>query len=114
VRLAIADTSPVNYLILIDRVEILPRLFARVVLPRAVEAELAAADAPEEVRAWIATPPVSLEIIDAPVVPKMAGIHRGEAAAIALASSMSADLLLIDDGRASVSPHDRACASPAL
>lgn len=96
-RLVIADTSPVNYLILIDRVEILPRLFERVVLPSAVEAELAAADAPAEVRAWIATPPGWLEIIDAPAVPNMAGIHRGEAAAIALASSMHADLLLIDD-----------------
>jgi predicted nucleic acid-binding protein len=97
VRLAIADTSPINYLILIDHVEILPRLFARVVLPSAVEAELVASDAPADVRTWIATPPGWLEIIAAPVVPNTAGIHRGEAAAIALANSMSADLLLIDD-----------------
>ncbi len=96
-RLVIADTSPINYLILIDRVEILARLFTRVVLPSAVEAELAAADAPAEVRAWIATPPGWLEIVNAPAVPNPAGIHRGEAAAIALASSMRADLLLIDD-----------------
>lgn len=96
-RLVIADTSPINYLILIGRIEILPRLFTRVVLPSAVEAELAAADAPAGVRSWIAAPPSWLEIIAAPIVHSPAGIHRGEAAAIALASTLNADLLLIDD-----------------
>lgn len=96
-RLVIADTSPVNYLILINRIEILPRLFTKVVLPSAVETELAAKDAPAEVRAWIAKPPGWIEIINAPFVTSPAGIHRGEAAAIALASALSAELLLIDD-----------------
>jgi predicted nucleic acid-binding protein len=49
--LVIADTSPINYLILIDHVQILARLFTRVVLPSAVAEELAATDAPVEVRA---------------------------------------------------------------
>jgi len=97
VRLVIADTSPVNYLILIGCIEILPRLFTRLVLPSAVEAELTSTGAPKEVRTWIARPPAWLEIINAPAVANPAGIHRGEAAAIALARSMSADLLLIDD-----------------
>ena len=67
-RLVIADTGPVNYLILIGSVEILPRLFERIVLPTAVEKELAAADAPAEVKTWIATPPAWLEIVNAPAV----------------------------------------------
>lgn len=33
VRLVIADTGPVNYLILIGHIELLPHLFERVVLP---------------------------------------------------------------------------------
>lgn len=32
--LVIADASPINYLILIRQIEILPRLFERVVIPR--------------------------------------------------------------------------------
>ena len=64
-RLVIADTSPV---ILIGCIEILPRLFMRLVLPSAVEAELTSADAPEEVRSWMTRPPAWLEIINAPAV----------------------------------------------
>jgi predicted nucleic acid-binding protein len=33
--LVIADTSPLNYLILIDAVELLPPLYERIVLPDA-------------------------------------------------------------------------------
>ncbi len=40
-QLVIADTSPINYLILIGHVDLLPRLFERVALPDAVETELA-------------------------------------------------------------------------
>ena len=38
--LVIADTSPLNYLILIDAVDLLPRLYQRVVLPQAAWDEL--------------------------------------------------------------------------
>jgi predicted nucleic acid-binding protein len=97
VRLVIADTGPINYLILIGHVGVLPRLFDRVVLPGTVQAELIADEAPAPVRTWISAPPDWLEIIAAPAVAPPAGIHRGEAAAIALAHSMRADLLLMDD-----------------
>jgi len=33
VRLVIADTGPVNYLILIGQIDILPALFEKVILP---------------------------------------------------------------------------------
>lgn len=100
-RLVIADTGPINYLILIGHIELLPRLFERVVLPVAVQAELSDPVAPPEVQSWIAAPPAWLEVIGtgdlAPAA--AAGLHKGEAAAIALAASLQADLLLIDDRR---------------
>jgi predicted nucleic acid-binding protein len=101
VRLVIADTSPLNYLILIDRVNLLPVLFEKVLLPSTVQDELASGRAPLPVRYWIAALPVWLEVRDAP--PRQAedaslkGIDAGERAAIQLAISLNADLLLMDD-----------------
>ncbi len=62
-QLVIADTGPVNYLILIGHIDLLPRLFSRVILPTAVEEELRDIGAPAAVRAWIGSPPAWLEIV---------------------------------------------------
>ena len=61
-QLVIADTGPINYLILIGHIDILPALFRKVILPAAVRAELD--DAPPAVRDWIAAPPSWVEIRD--------------------------------------------------
>ena len=53
-RLVVADTSPLNYLILIEQVEILPALFEKVFVPQIVRDELQHSEAPESVRRWIA------------------------------------------------------------
>src|SRR3954466_4079549 len=98
-RLVIADTGPVNYLILIGYIDLLPQMFERVVLPTAVQTELSTPLAPPAVQRWIANPPTWLEIAQTPAVTLSTGIHKGEAAAIALAVAMQADLLLIDDRR---------------
>jgi len=60
VRLVIADTEPVNYLVLIGNIDLLPLLFQTVILPSAVRAELADPDAPPPVRSWISDPPAWL------------------------------------------------------
>jgi predicted nucleic acid-binding protein len=99
VRLVIADTGPVNYLILIGHIDLLPRMFERVVLPVAVQTELSNSLAPASVQRWIADLPEWLETAETPDVTLSGGIHKGEAAAIALAVAMHADLLLIDDRR---------------
>ena len=65
-RLVIADTGAVNYLILIGRIDLLPRLFQRVILPTAVREELHDIGAPVAVRAWIGSPPARLEIMETP------------------------------------------------
>ena len=99
-RLVIADAGPVHYLVLIGHIELLPRLFERVVLPSAVQSELSTRAAPGTVRDWISMPPGWLEIAEAPAVSASIGVHRGEAAAISLALSLHAELLLMDDRRA--------------
>jgi predicted nucleic acid-binding protein len=58
----VADTSPINYLVLIGSVDILALIYQRVLVPQAVFEELSAADAPVEVRAWLARKPLWLEV----------------------------------------------------
>ena len=64
-RLVVADTSPRNYLVLIEQVEILPTLFEKVFVPQIVRDELRHDEAPESVRRWIAEPPSWVEIVPA-------------------------------------------------
>ncbi len=99
VRLAAADTGPINYLILIGKIALLPRLFPSVSIPRAVEAELADDLAPLSVRRWIEKPPSWLQIMDTPAGLPVSGLHKREAAAIGLAVSVAADVVLLDDRR---------------
>ena len=100
-RLVIADTGPVNYLVLIGNIDLLPVLFEKVILPSAVEAELSDPDAPPSVRNWIADPPAWLDVYETPRrqfdQASVEGLDEGETAAIALAISLDADLLLMDD-----------------
>ena len=53
----VADTSPLNYLVLIEAVEILPQLYKRILAPEAVIAELRSRDAPLPVQQWTAVLP---------------------------------------------------------
>ena len=96
-RLVITDTGPINYLIQIGHVELLPHLFERVLLPSAVQAELSDSRAPLSVRHWIAEAPAWLEIHDTAGLPQVSGLHAGETAAIVLAKFLHADLLLMDE-----------------
>ena len=62
--LVVADTTPINYLVLADSVEVLPRLFRTVVCPTAVLEELQHSRAPAAVRAWATNSPVWLTVQD--------------------------------------------------
>lgn len=98
--IVVSDTSPLNYLVLVGHVDVLPALFGGVVIPPAVIAELGHAGSPGPVRAWSATPPSWLSVISPSTVPDARpGVHLGEAQAIALALELKADALLIDDAR---------------
>jgi predicted nucleic acid-binding protein len=103
VRLIIADTGPINYVVLIGNIDLLPVLFEKVIRPSAVQAELIDPDAPPSVRDWIADPPAWLDVQETPSrhfgQPPVDGLDEGETAAIALAIALDADLLLMDDRR---------------
>lgn len=100
-RLVIADTGPLNYLILIERIDLLPALFEKVILPTAVQSELSSNKAPRPVQHWIANRPAWVDVREAPVSraedASLEEIDAGERAAIQLAASLNADLLLMDD-----------------
>lgn len=60
--LVIASTSPLNYLILIDAVELLPRLYGRIILPAAAWKEFKHPGAPEAVSVWANALPTWVEV----------------------------------------------------
>jgi predicted nucleic acid-binding protein len=98
----VADTSPINYLILTGDVAVLPVLFGRIILPTVVRDELARTKAPLTVREWLANPPAWLDVRPSSQTgdASMADLDDGERSAILLAIELHADLLLIDERRA--------------
>jgi predicted nucleic acid-binding protein len=97
--IVIADTTPLNYLVLIDRAEVLPQLYGRVLIPTAVWQEFQRPETPEAVRAWLAQRPEWLEIrpSERNPDPALANLGAGEREAIALAEELRADRLILDD-----------------
>jgi predicted nucleic acid-binding protein len=100
-RLVVADTEPLNYLILIEAIDVLLKLFETIFVPKAVYDELGHSDAPLTVRTWIAQVPGWLEIRPNPEWNTNdatgTALDEGERAAIALAITIGAELILMDD-----------------
>ena len=95
--IVVADTSPLNYLILIQRIQILPQLFGQVLAPPAVARELAHERAPLPVRAWIAAPPSWFTIRSPKTRAAFPDLGLGEAEALALAFESGPSTLLVDE-----------------
>jgi predicted nucleic acid-binding protein len=97
--IVVADTSPLNYLVLIGHIDILVKIYAEVLVPQTVLDELQDSDAPAEVRAWVSAPPVWLQIstLIFRLDPLLDRLDRGEQDAILLAESFKAERLIIDD-----------------
>jgi predicted nucleic acid-binding protein len=101
--IVVADAGPLHYLILTGTVDVLKTLYGRVLVPLTVAGELQDSNTPPAVRAWVAQPPDWCQIHpDPPSDPALRFLDPGERAAIALALSVDADRLLIDEqaGRA--------------
>lgn len=103
--IVVADSGPLNYLILLDQTELLHRFYGQVIVPEAVLRELTSAMAPQLVRDWLSKPPPWLRVESVPpnqLQLVTAELDSGEREAIALAYLLRADLLLIDElsGRA--------------
>jgi|SRR5581483_3477817 len=109
--IAVADTSLLCYLNLIDEVDVLPKLFSRVVVPTAVISEPLDEDAPEAVRDWAANLPPWVTVQDNPIA-STAGLEKlqtGEQAAIPLTDSILAELILLDEKSARRVAPNAAC-----
>ena len=83
----VSDTTPLNYLVLIDAVEVLPRLYGRVLIPPAVQNELTQPKTPESVRLWLAKGPSWLYVVapTSSLDATLSHLDMGETQAIALA-----------------------------
>ena len=97
--IVVADTSPLNYLVLIDEVHLLPDLFGQVTLPNAVFQELHHERTPAKVREWIVHLPEWLEVRSVISSPSQLVMRfdPGEREAIQLALEINADIVLIDE-----------------
>lgn len=99
--IVVSDTSPLNYLVLIDLQHILPELFERILIPSAVRDELQSAGAPEAIVQFMAAAPAWLETRQVSAVdPELQHLDRGEREAITLAA-LSVGTVLIDERKGS-------------
>src|SRR5437870_12404747 len=98
--IVVSDTTPINYLILIDHVHLLHELSGRVALPQAVYDELQRESTPDKVRHWIFNRPEWLEVHLVHTPDSTLKLGLGEREAITLAQELQADLILLDDGNA--------------
>ncbi len=96
--IAVADSGPIHYLILLGEVNLLQRLYGDIRIPQAVVRELSVASAPSDVANWIRDPPewVHLETVMASSA-IAATTGAGESEAIVLACALPAEVLLMDD-----------------
>jgi predicted nucleic acid-binding protein len=99
--IVIADTGPLNYLVQIDCVYVLPKLYGNVTATTDVMQELMDPQAPEQVRRWASTPPSWLRTVNIQPLPSLSHLDLGEASALAYASSLrtqgESPLVLIDE-----------------
>lgn len=95
--IVVADTSPINYLVLIGEIDILPKLYVRVLIPPAVLAELSHPGTPAAVREWVSGRPSWLEVQQPKEPLRLPRLDPGEIEAIALAAELAADVILIDE-----------------
>lgn len=98
--LVITDTSPVNYLVQIGQIDVLEKLFGRVIMPAAVLSELRHSRAPAAVARWVATMPAWIEVVRAEKLGEGFELGPGESEAIAIALENVPSLLLVDDREA--------------
>lgn len=98
--LVVTDASPLIFLGRLSLLELLPQLYGRVLVPRTVLDEVVRG-APTDPAASALLSAAWLEVEEAGEAPLLEALHEeldsGEAAAIALARELGADLLLIDE-----------------
>ena len=97
--LVVADTSPFIVLSATGDLNVLPRLFNKLIVPPEVIAELGGPNRTTEIRAFAAAPPAWIVVRSASRVTAIPSLDPGETAAICLATELHADAILIDEKR---------------
>jgi predicted nucleic acid-binding protein len=98
-RITISNTSPLLYLHLVKKLDLLRRLYGTVLFPPAVEAELGAGaergvDVPRlSLYPWLSKAPLASDAS----IPLVTDLGRGEAEAIALGLENPGSRLILDD-----------------
>jgi predicted nucleic acid-binding protein len=96
--IVVSDTSPLNYLVLIQAIDVLPTLFAEIFVPTEVMNELKRSRAPESVKVWAHSPPQWLHVSTPSTrITTSVRLDPGEVQAIAMAKELQADAILIDE-----------------
>jgi rRNA-processing protein FCF1 len=104
----VADTTPLNYPILIGQFEVLHSLFGEVMIPEAVIKELRHPKAPPAVTAWLHHLPHWLRIVKVAQVDGSIQLGHGENEAISLAIEKHVSIVLMDEFPAPTHSHTRA------
>lgn len=96
--LVVADTTPINYLVLCEAIDVLQTLYGDLVIPSAVFRELNHERTPTVVRSWVNSLP-RWAAVKAPTVTAAhhPDLGLGEREAIALAKELKAAHVLIDE-----------------
>ncbi len=96
--IVVSDTTPLNYLVLIEAVDVLPKMFKEVLAPAAVIRELSHPRTPAPVRSWAGQPPTWLNVLSPSLrLASTAKLDPGEADAISLAKEVGASAVLMDE-----------------
>lgn len=97
--IVVSDTTPLHYLILIDEVDLLPRLLGEIIIPEIVFQELQTEKTPDKIKHYLENKPDWLTIRPSTMIidQQLQDIDPGEREAILLAEELDADAILIDD-----------------
>ena len=95
--IVVADTGPVNYLVLSGHVGLVHELYGALIIPAAVHGELLHPRTPLKVREWAKALPVWAEVREATDPWRFADLGPGEREAISLALEVKADFVLMDE-----------------
>jgi predicted nucleic acid-binding protein len=98
--IVVSNTSPLNYLVLIGGIHVLPALYGRIIIPGEVRRELLDPSAPALVRQWASRVPDWVETRVVLYPDYSLPLDPGERDALSLAMELKADLLLLDERRA--------------
>lgn len=89
-----------RYLIQIEAVDVLPKLFGGILVPSVVLTEMCHPKAPGDVRRWAAEPPPWVTIIEPEPQPHVARLDPGETAVLNAAIARTPSVLALMDERA--------------